>query len=347
MTATQSPVERLEAHLGQSWEVLRAARERTRSQMSRLREVLSKPDPIDSSDRSVIAFGSIAREEATDESDLDWTLLIDGQVDPSHLPTTQEIADRLANARFKHPNRVGAFGSMAFSHTLVHNIGGEDDTNRNLTRRMLLLLESASVGSDAQAYDRVITGVLHRYLDEDAGLAQIGVKPVVPRFFLNDVARFWRTMAVDFAMKQRERRGQGWGLRNVKLRFARKLIFSKGLLMGYSSALTPTEDPGALHRRLQQLVRMTPLDVLADVVLSHGSESDIGGEIFDTYDRYLGVVSDSPKRAELEKLRPADAGSSSLFQEVRTLSHSFQDALNRLFFDHPRIGKLTKEYGVF
>jgi hypothetical protein len=42
-------------------------------------------------------------------------------------------------------------------------------------------------------------------------------------FSLNDIVRFWRTMAVDFASKQRDRAGEEWGLRNAKLRMSRKL----------------------------------------------------------------------------------------------------------------------------
>ena len=51
------------------------------------------------------------------------------------------------------------FGGLAFSHDIVHCIGGQDDTNRNLTLRMLLLLESVSIGDDI-VRQRVVRAVL-------------------------------------------------------------------------------------------------------------------------------------------------------------------------------------------
>ena len=43
-----------------------------------------------------------------------------------------------------------------------------------------------------------------------------------PRFLLNDLVRYWRTIAVDFESKMRARKGEGWGLRNGTLRLSRK-----------------------------------------------------------------------------------------------------------------------------
>ena len=34
---------------------------------------------------------------------------------------------------------------MAFSHEIVHHIGGQADTNRNTTQRILLLLEATAL----------------------------------------------------------------------------------------------------------------------------------------------------------------------------------------------------------
>ena len=163
------PIEQLAKRVGCEWPNIEATRALTQRRERDLLEALSNAPPVDSEDRSVVAFGSIAREEATDESDLDWTLLVDGQADPQHLVITQEIAQRFTARGFKEPGPTGVLGNMAFSHEIIHNIGGQRDTNLNLTQRMLLLLESVPVGQKREAYDRVITAVLHRYILEDAG----------------------------------------------------------------------------------------------------------------------------------------------------------------------------------
>jgi hypothetical protein len=69
-----------------------------------------------------------------------------------------------------------------------------------MTRRLLLLLESDSISASEskQVYDRVISGILYRYVEEDASFVSGHEKKSrIPRFLLNDVVRFWRTMAVD------------------------------------------------------------------------------------------------------------------------------------------------------
>jgi len=60
-------------------------------------------------------------------------------------------------------------------------------------------LESRPIGR-RDAYDRVIRVILERYFDRDSNLfSHDQANFRVPRFLLNDVVRYWRTIAVDFA----------------------------------------------------------------------------------------------------------------------------------------------------
>ena len=82
-------------------------------------------------------------------------------------------------------------------------------------------------------------------------------------------------MAVDFASKQRDRAGKGWGLRNAKLRMSRKLIFASGLLVCFSASIDPdlqkkiSTDPNdvrfQLGNHIRKYVQLTPLEILEKV----------------------------------------------------------------------------------
>lgn len=201
MYEPESQVVALQRKLGTEWPHLKTARERAVKKRKELREALFGDD---SADTSIVVFGSLARDEFTPGSDIDWTLLVDGFADTQHLSVARKIAEIVFVHSEKKVGPEATFGGTAWSHQLVHLIGGEDDTNKNTTQRILLLLESTVIGR-REAYDRVVKHILSRYILEDARFVSKDTNFRVPRFLLNDLARYWRTMAVDFAYKRRTR----------------------------------------------------------------------------------------------------------------------------------------------
>ena len=314
-----------------------------------------------SEDTSLVVFGSLARGEWTLGSDLDWTYLIDGEASPVHPVIVQQIQRvlRQNEKKFRSPGQTGTFGNIAFSHDIIHQIGGQNDSNKNTTQRILLLLESIAIGKRTDAYERVIKGVIDRYLEEDNNhlLDRDSKRFRVPRFLLNDIVRFWRTMAVDFASKQRDRGGEGWGLRNAKLRMSRKLIFASGLLVCFGANLDPilqseiSTDRNDINlkllQHLREHVRLTPLQVLAGSVERYGIPGPIGKELFESYGEFLEILNDEAARRALEGLRSEHSRTDPSFQRIRTISESFQHALDYIFFESPQISPLTRKYGVF
>lgn len=343
----------LRKRLGEKWPHLMRAKKKAQVERERLNAALLNHTHHDT---SIVVFGSLARDEFTRGSDVDWTLLLDGPSDPRHLDETRKIDQQLRALRTKSPTPGGTFGRFAVSHDLLHRIGGEDDTNRNTTQRILLLLESAVLVDDG-AYKRVIQNVLHRYVEEDAtgGMPDSAIK--VPRFLLNDIARYWRTLTVDFAHKRRLRDRKGWALRTAKLRMSRKLIYTAGLLSCYSCEIHLKAEDGESQpartarvvSHLSNLVMKAPLDIVAGVMLEYDCLRAPARELFGAYDEFLAILGAPRKRKHLEKLRPQDAHKDPLYLDVQRIGSRFQSALDDIFFNETGtpLPDLTRRYGVF
>jgi predicted nucleotidyltransferase len=350
-----SYLDELKSELRSDWPAIFQARETTVRRRGELGALLAGED---SADANVVVYGSMARGEMTSESDLDWTLLLDKPVDPTDLATTQRIASKIYAAKFAEPGKASIFGSMTSSHSLVHDIGGEDDTNASTTRRMLLLLESY-VPAGRDAYDRVRRHILHRYVEDDYGLSFGSGQMIVPRFLLNDLSRYWRTVTVDFVHKQRADAGGKWALRNAKLRMSRKLIFAAGLLVCFECHLDPDAERARRELRnpkggsaeliqyLEQQFSLDPLEILARSALRRAKPETVK-LLFDNYEAFLTLMDSHEQRSILKSLDPSEAHTNRVFEHVRQISHGFQEGLTRLFFrDSKELYSLTEFYGVF
>jgi len=102
-----------------------------------------------------------------------------------------------------------------------------------------------------------------------------------------------------------------------------------------------------IQEHLSDASQATPLDTLAAHFLARPRAGDVARELFNTYDRFLGLLADPEVRGHLEKLPREQADSDARYTLVRETSHSFQNALDRLFFDGGEMERLTKIYGVF
>jgi predicted nucleotidyltransferase len=355
-SSVTSNISLLEKRLGCDWAAIRKAIIDTASKRSELDSLF---DSYRSPDTSLVVFGSVARAEVTSGSDLDWILLIDGQAFPEHKQQERDIERLLIEKKFISPGKSGVFGRMVGSHDLVHNIGGEDDLNSNTTRRALLLLESLPIGND-DAYVRVRRQVLRRYFEDDRGLRYGSGNVRVPRFLLNDLTRYWRTVTVDFVYKQRADNDEKWALRNAKLRMSRKLIYAAGLLhcfschldpgaAGAKEALTKAKDILPLTEYVERQLALTPLELVAKLCLELDIKPGTARAIFDNYDRFLAVLDDDAKRKELSEAKShEDLRASRAWDEIRGVSGPFHDGLVALFLeDHPELKSLTMKYGVF
>ena len=164
-------------------------------------------------------------------------------------------------------------------------------------------------------------------------------------------------MAVDFASKQRDRGGEGWGLRNAKLRMSRKLIFASGLLLCFSCHLDPDLQATIstqkhviklnLVKHIREFVRQSPLEILARSVEQFSVAEEIQRDLFSSYAEFLEILDDKESRENLISLRADKSRNDKIFQTIKKISSVFEKALDHVFFENSRIGLLTRKYGVF
>lgn len=329
---------RLLAQRGGAFPNLFQAREFTIEQIRERRSQLGRvhcPNGL-----SVVLFGSWARGELTSGSDDDWAIVVESDdAEPADVEALTRDVAQVLGSEDRAPGSQELFGCAFSCSKLVENIGLDGDTNTNLTRRVLLLLESVPLLGDtghARAWDRV----LETYLDRGAK----SWRP--PRFLLNDIVRYWRTICVDFEAKHRPGvPDTKWVTRNAKLRTSRKMLFAGGLIPLLACNTVEADDQFDF---LSEQFRAVPVDRLAQAFLSidGGAEIDAGIRGLQAYDRFVGLMADGAIRAELRLLDASDRASSLLWKEISTCGDELQQSLLALMFGK-ELTPLTKQFAIF
>ena len=146
-------------------------------------------------------------------------------------------------------------------------------------------------------------------------------------------------------------------LRNAKLRLSRKLMYTAGLVSCFScdsafqsrTRSQPWHEAQQVEEYLAGLVRTTPLDILAGMILSYfGELSGAARVLFGVYDEFLGMMHDVDIRQHLKQLPPSAADEDAVYGRVRYVGNEFQEALTEIFFRcETPLRDLTIRYGVF
>ena len=333
-----APLTLLEQRSDREFPAIAAARRRTAARLAE-RAALLGDIPIHAN-AAVVLMGSWGRHELTTGSDDDYLVLVRGLAPQSGWGDEQETAAKVAErfARdpggFGAPGRQGVFAEVVYSGDLLR-VGLDDDTNTNLTRRMLLVLESV-----AACHANVLAGVRLDVIQDYLSDALRDRRP--PRFLLNDLVRYWRTIGVDFVAKDRGRGGAGWGLRNAKLRTSRKLLFASGLLPVLRCHELRAEQIAPF---LAEQFAMPPTDRVADAFLRYDALAH-GADALGAYDAFLASIDDDAVRAELQAIGGRGAADSSpRWREVAQLGAAIERALLALLFE-TELGSVTQRYAV-
>ena len=191
--------------------------------------------------------GSYARREATARSDIDlFFITLDGDVCGAKRHQ-KDFFEILRKQNFILPSDGGVFDRPLDAKEIL-KIGGNEDTNINITRRILLLLEGEWIFNEEEFYD-IRSKILATYVKEDITDDRICM------YLLNDIIRYWRTVCVDFEHKVAE--GKSKNIRLIKLRFSRMMLYVSGIL-----AVSATWKLPAIQKleTLECLFKLTPIE---------------------------------------------------------------------------------------
>lgn len=316
---------------------LAAARERTTRRLDEVRSALEDLELAPG--QAVVLFGSWGRSELTPGSDDDWALVSNEPLVEGHqLWQALAGASRVLGGEGRAPGTQRIFGGAFELGEVLGNVGLQADTNTNTTRRLLLLLESvpAAGAGYAAAWDLTFDRYLRARGEQELLRAY---RP--PRFLLNDLVRYWRTICVDFEAKAAAGT-EKWAARSAKLRTSRKMLFAGGLIPLLRCRAWTADDARAF---LRQQFGVPPSDRLAQAFLDLDAIGE-GVRALNAYDRWLGLLADSASRARLDSLTRERAYTDELFDQVREISAEFERGLLALMYD-TALGPVTRQYGLF
>lgn len=301
-----------------------------------LAEILGTPGelPLD-----VVVFGSLARDEASEHSDLDYLVMLHGVCGDPHLTQRAlEAVDRFASDNgLQPPGRSGMFGRVVGAPEIIERIGLEADTNLSHSRRTLLVTESRSVYDETQ-HAQLVAGILRRYL---ADYEEPKAGP--PRFLLNDVTRYWRTIAVDYQAKLwEEPSAPKWAMRYLKLLFSRKLSYAGALvplLTCQEAAVEPLQD--AFTR--PPLVRLARLALREDFDRRPSLAS-----VIQHAEWFAERLRDKAFRDAVNKVDSrAELLADPVLDDARARAHALQVDLEAVFLDSELLGARSRKYLSF
>jgi len=278
----------------------------------------------------VVLLGSIARGESTSISDCDYFVLQHGASPGVSRQLIAAAEQARQEAGYREPGAQGVFANIVIAANLNESIGLDVDSNTNMTRRLLLLTESRSVWG--QTRECVIDNILQRYCaDYISPSRRASDKARIPRYLLNDLVRFWRTMAVDFG----------------KLRVTRKILFAGPLatLLMVPHRIQKNEE---LPDYLGEWLKKPPLSQLASTceALSIDSKAALRS-LLKAYDGFISLLANKTNRNALEK--PAE--DSSRFEQLRIeckqIGDCVQECLIEIFWNDELFKNNFQEYCVF
>lgn len=210
---------------------------------------------------AIYTAGSYGRLEASEHSDIDLFIVLDGrreQLEEVKVPEIRllsEIIDIGYNMRFPKFSNDGQFLKILFIDEILEKLGSpEDDYFNHFTARMLLLLESKPIFGE-KTYEKILRATVDAYF-RDYPHHPADFKPT---FLINDILRFWKTLCLNYENKRNQVESRSkikHKIKNFKLGYSRLMtcFATVALLSTYTNTIRPAQ--------VVKICRMTPMERL-------------------------------------------------------------------------------------
>lgn len=267
--------------------------------------------------------GSVARREYTSGSDVDHFFLSTEEKRRSpfcHVGRTlcgissdeKQFREMLKNRGLIMPAIGGVFEKTLAQEKLLCPIGGDDDTNQTLTRRMLFLLEGEWI-FNSDGFENLRRELISKYVADDLDGNKLAM------YLLNDIIRYWRTICIDFEFKTSGGK-KARALRLAKLRMSRMLLCFAGMIAVSRSV---NLEPQRKRARLVELFSQQGIERL-DALL--GPEFEEAKSI---YGSFLTKLDNPEFRSKLDQ-KGREGMETQEYQEMVQLAREFKAELVKI-----------------
>jgi hypothetical protein len=325
-------------HLRRSYELTEAAIKIARDRLGRLN--------LDGRSVDAVGLGSMGRFELSEESDFDFLVVCHGS-EPEDLGSIVREVDDLRRfivpgIELREPGSTGLFGTAIRDADLYQQIGLLADTNDTHSRRSLVFEESVSL-HDPLRHRALLRTMASRYVE-----ALPFGQSSVPRFLVNDLARYWRQLTVDYQAKSET--GSPSTVRRLKLLGPRKFTFAASILPLLTLDQRGIRKEDVVDRLVEVFESPPTLRFLSEIEFLGQTDDAVlleGRRALLAMDEMNGLFTDGAWRAALATVQSkAEAESLGEYKLARGHARDLQESLERIFFS-PTIESLTRKYLVF
>lgn len=254
---------------------------------------------------TIYAAGSYSRKEASEHSDIDLFFLTPTskhdvqELNISSLKMFGQVIEVVESMLLPTLSNDGEYLRLIHTNEILENLGGRVDDHQNFfTARMLLLLEGHCLYGQDQ-YDQVSEQIVSSYFYDYPKHSD----SFHPRFLLNDICRFWKTLLLNYENKRRykltetelaskypqcttteeaqEIRKIDQKVRNFKLKYSRMTTCFATIA---SLASTPNQID---TQRVLELTQLTPYQRLESVPHNLNGTKKLIQQILESYAWFL------------------------------------------------------------